>query len=176
MPSQIKPPCPARAVAPRNMNTSSLGDGRYFRTKKMAGQIRRVINRTMLLGKRSIFRHEALKLYPSEIHLLQVIHEEAGLSAGEMAKRLGITIGAVSQTLNRLEKKGGITKTKDPALKNKLTAVLTKSGESAFRGFEREQEATLKAFSKYLDGLADNERTIIEGFLSHMEMFLKSLG
>jgi DNA-binding MarR family transcriptional regulator len=145
-------------------------------TQKMAGQIRRVINRTMLLEKRSIFRHEALKLYPSEIHLLQVINEEEGLSAGETAKRLGITIGAVSQTLNRLEKKGVIKKTKDPALKNKLTATFTRSGKAAFRGFEQEQEATLKAFSNYLDGLADNERKIIEGFLSQMEMFLKSLG
>jgi DNA-binding MarR family transcriptional regulator len=145
-------------------------------TKKMAGQIRRVINRTMLLEKRSIFRHEALRLYPSEVHLMQVINEEAGLSAGEMAKRLGITVGAVSQTLNRLDKKGVIKKTKDPALKNKLTATFTMSGKAAFKGFEQEQQATLKAFSTYLSGLADRDREIIEGFLSHMEVFLKSLG
>jgi DNA-binding MarR family transcriptional regulator len=145
-------------------------------TKKMAGQIRRVINRTMLLDKRSIFRHEALRLYPSEVHLMQVINEESGLSAGEMAKRLGITVGAVSQTLNRLDKKGVIKKTKDPALKNKLTATFTVSGKAAVKGFEQEQQATLKAFSNYLSSLADHEREIIEGFLSHMEVFLKSLG
>jgi DNA-binding MarR family transcriptional regulator len=147
-----------------------------LQTKKMAGQIRRVLNRTMLLEKRSIFRHEALRLYPSEIHLLQVINEESGLSAGEMAKRLGVTNGAVSQTLNRLEKKGVITKSKNPSLKNKLTVHFTTSGKAAFQGFGQEQEATLKAFSNYLAGLADNERRVIEGFLSHMEVFLKSLG
>lgn len=145
-------------------------------TKKMAGQIRRVINRTMLLEKRTIFRHETLRLYPSEIHLMQIINEESGLSAGEMAKRLGITVGAVSQTLNRLDKKGVIKKTKEPSLKNKLTATFTTSGKAAFQGFEQEQQSTLKAFSNYLTGLDDNEREIIGGFLSHMEVFLKSLG
>jgi DNA-binding MarR family transcriptional regulator len=145
-------------------------------TKKMAQQIRRVINRTMLLEKRSILQHEALRLYPSEIHLMQVINEESDLSAGELAKRLGITIGAVSQTLNRLEKKGMIKKTKEPALKNKLTATFTGSGKAAFRRFEYEQEAVLKAFSTYLDGLSDKERETIEGFLSQMEVFLKNLG
>jgi DNA-binding MarR family transcriptional regulator len=145
-------------------------------SKKMAAQIRRVLTRTLRLEKRVIFRQETLKLYPSEIHLLQVIAEEAGLSAGAMAKRLGITVGAVSQTLHRLEQKGMIIKTKNPSLKNKLTATLTKSGQRAFRRFEEEQETSLKAFSSYLGSLTGKDRRIIEGFLTQMEEFLKSLG
>ena len=73
--------------------------------ERIAGQIRRVINRSMLLEKKSILKHEDLRLYPSEIHLLQIIKEGEDLSAGEMARKLGISNGAVSQTLNRLEKK-----------------------------------------------------------------------
>jgi DNA-binding MarR family transcriptional regulator len=145
-------------------------------TIKMASQLRRVINRTMLLEKRIIFRREALRLYPSEVHLMQVISEESGLSAGEMAQRLGITVGAVSQTLARLEKKGMIRKTKDPSLKNKLTATFTKSGKAAVQGFRQEQEETLKVFSNYLDGLSGKERKIIEGFLSKMEELIQDLG
>ena len=143
--------------------------------ERIAGQIRRVINRSMLLEKRSILKHDDLRLYPSEIHLLQVIKEGDDLSAGEMARKLGISNGAVSQTLNRLEKKGVIKKTKDPALKNRLTATLTEFGQAAIRQFEQGQEGTMKTFSSYLAGLSEGERKVIEGFLSRLEMFLKRL-
>jgi DNA-binding MarR family transcriptional regulator len=142
---------------------------------KIAGQIRRVINRSIILEKRSILHHEDLRLYPSEIHLLQVIREDADLSAGEMARKLGLTNGAISQTLNRLEKKGVINKNKDPALKNKVTATLTETGSAALLRFEEKQETTMKAFSSYLAGLSDNERAVIGGFLFRLEEFLKSL-
>jgi DNA-binding MarR family transcriptional regulator len=144
-------------------------------TQKIAGQIRRVINRSMLLEKRSILHHEDLHLYPSEIHLMQVINEGTDLSAGEMARKLGISNGAVSQTLNRLEKKGVIKKTKDPALKNKVTATFTEPGSAAIRQFEQGQEATMKAFSSYLSGLSEGEKKVIEGFLSHLDEFLRRL-
>jgi DNA-binding MarR family transcriptional regulator len=142
---------------------------------KMAGQIRRVLNRSMVLEKRSLVQHEGLRLYPSEIHLLQVIREGGDPSAGEMAKRLGISNGAVSQTLKRLEKKGVIHKTKDPALKNKLTATLTGDGEGALRIFEAEREQAMKAFSNYLSGLSAREGRTIEGFLTRLEQFLAKL-
>jgi DNA-binding MarR family transcriptional regulator len=145
-------------------------------SKIIVVQIRRVINQAMLLEKRSILNHEALRLYPSEIHLLQVINEGTDMSAGEMARKLGISNGAVSQTLNRLEKKGVINKTKDPALKNRLSATLTEVGQTAIRQFEQGQEATMKAFSSYLSGLSEGERKVIEGFLCNLEVFLKNLG
>ncbi len=157
-------------------------DLRYYnrtmssQSPKIAVQIRRVINRAMLLEKRSTLNHEALRLYPSEIHLLQVINEGTDMSAGEMARKLGISNGAVSQTLNRLEIKGVIKKTKDPALKNRLSATLTEVGQTAIRQFEQGQEATMKAFSSYLSGLSEGERKVIEGLLSHLEVFLKNLG
>jgi DNA-binding MarR family transcriptional regulator len=144
-------------------------------TEQIAGQIQRVINRSMFLEKRTILRHEDLRLYPSEIHLLQVIREGRDLSAGEMARKLGISIGAVSQTLKRLDKKRMIRKTKNPALKNRLSATLTEAGQTAMGQFEQGQAAALKAFSKYLSGLSAEERKVIEGFLSRLEMFLKDL-
>jgi DNA-binding MarR family transcriptional regulator len=142
---------------------------------KMGGLIRRVLNRAMVLEKRTLLEHGNLRLYPSEIHLMQVINEGADLSAGEMARRLGISNGAVSQTLNRLEKKRAIQKTKDPVLKNKLTAILTETGQAAFLQFEERQEAAMKTFSSYLAGLSDRDRKIIEQFLGRLEGFLVGL-
>src|SRR5208283_1992850 len=99
--------------------------------KNLSEQIRRVINRLIFLEKRTVLRHGGLKLHPSEIHLMQVISEYPDLSAGEMAQKLGISNGAVSQTLARLERKGVITKFKDPTLKNRMSAAFTASGKDA---------------------------------------------
>ena len=50
-------------------------------------------------------------------------------NASGIAKQFGLTKGAISQTLSRLEKKGIINKTKDPYKKNELTLSLTNFGE-----------------------------------------------
>jgi DNA-binding MarR family transcriptional regulator len=143
--------------------------------KKLAGQISRVANRLIFLEKRAVFRHEGLRLHPSEIHLMQVIAEHPDLSAGEMAQKLGVSNGAVSQTLARLERKGVIKKTKDPSLKNRVSATFTESGREAIQLFEEERASSVESFSNYLAGLSEREREVIESFLSHVDDFLKGL-
>jgi DNA-binding MarR family transcriptional regulator len=142
---------------------------------EIGGSIRRVLNRAMVLEKKTLLDHGSLRLYPSEIHLMQVIHEGMDLSAGGMARRLGVSNGAVSQTLNRLGKKGVINKTKNPALKNKVTAELTETGKAAFRQFAERQESSMKSFSSYLAGLSGRDRKIVEQFLGRLEDFLTGL-
>jgi DNA-binding MarR family transcriptional regulator len=143
--------------------------------RNIANRIRRVINRLIFLEKRSVLQLGRLRLHPSEIHLMQVIVEQPDLNAGEMAQRLGVSNGAVSQTLARLERKGVITKVKDPSLKNRVTAILTASGRAAIQRFAEERASSVESFSNYLASLSEREREVIEGFLSHMEEFLEEL-
>ncbi len=143
--------------------------------RNLANRIRRVINRLIFLEKRSVFQQRGLRLHPSEIHLMQVIKEQPDLNAGEMAQKLGVSNGAVSQTLARLERKGVITKAKDPALKNRVTAIFTASGSAAIKRFEEERASAMGSFSNYLAGLSERDKKVIEGFLSHIEEFLDEL-
>jgi DNA-binding MarR family transcriptional regulator len=139
---------------------------------QIGGSIRRVLNRAMALEKKTLLEHGDIHLYPSEIHLMQIIQEVPDLSAGEMAGKLGISNGAVSQTLTRLEKKKVIQKTKEPALKNRVTAVLTDSGKAALQHFQAGQERALQQFSSYLNGLSEPDRKTVEQFLARLEGFL----
>lgn len=141
----------------------------------LAERLRRVINRLIFLEKHSVVQLGALRLHPSEIHLMQVIHERPDLNAGEMAQRLGVTNGAVSQTLARLVRKGVIIKSKEPSLKNRVTASCTSSGQAALRRFEEERAASLHSFADYLGSLSETDRSVIQGFLMHMEGFLSGL-
>lgn len=143
--------------------------------KNLNSRINRVINRLIFLEKRSVFQMGGLKLHPSEIHLMLVIDEQPDLSAGEMAQRLGVSNGAVSQTLARLERKGVIKKVKDPSLKNRVTAIFTESGRTAIRRFEEERASASRSFAEYLAGLSEQEAVVIDGLISHMEEFLEEL-
>lgn len=143
--------------------------------KGIEPRVRRLLNRMIFLGKRTVFKRGTLHLYPSEIHLMQVIKEQPGVNAGAMARHLGVSNGAISQTLTRLEGKGVIRKAKDASLKNEVTATFTESGRTAMRRFEEEQAEAIKTFSSYLSSLSKNERKIIENFLSHMEELLTRL-
>jgi DNA-binding MarR family transcriptional regulator len=106
---------------------------------------------------------------------MQVISEYPDANAGEMAQRLGVSNGAVSQTLARLERKGVIKKFKDPSLKNRVTASFTASGKEAMERFEAEQASSRESFSNYLNGLSKTEREVIGSFLSRIEEFVQGL-
>ncbi len=144
--------------------------------KRLAEQIRRAMNRLIFLEKRAVLQHGRVRLHPSEIHLMQVLSEYPDLSAGEMAQRLGVSNGAVSQTLARLERKGVIAKRKEPALKNRMTVVFTESGKEAIERFQAERASSAEFFSRYLTSLSEKEREVIESFLSQIEKLLKGLG
>jgi DNA-binding MarR family transcriptional regulator len=146
-------------------------------SENLGERIHRVINRLIFLEKRSVFQLGGLKLHPSEIHLMLVIRRQPDLSAGEMAQRLGVSNGAVSQTLARLVKKGVITKAKDPSLKNRVTAIFTESGNMAIKRFEEERASAsgARSFANYLDSLTEEESEVIAGLVSHMEEFLEEL-
>ena len=106
---------------------------------------------------------------------MQVIKEQPELNASEMAQQLAVSNGAVSQTLARLERKGVIRKTKNPSLKNRVTAMFTESGRMAIDRFEDERASSVKSFSDYLCSLSERERKVLEDFLAHMEGVLDEL-
>ena len=83
-------------------------------TDKIKKQIIQVINKTIFKEKKKIFKFKGVSLYPSEVHLMLMIKNDIDTNATKIAKQLGVTKGAVSQTLSRLEKKDILLKTKDP--------------------------------------------------------------
>jgi DNA-binding MarR family transcriptional regulator len=141
-------------------------------SETLAAQVLQIINRLTFHERKQVFPHGDLKLYPSEIHLMLLIDDEPNANATEMAERLGVTKGAISQTLSRLEKKGVIQKTKDAYHKNELTASFTPLGQEAL-GQYRELRTSLQAhYVRYFSALSPDDRAVIGRFLSHMEAIL----
>lgn len=138
-------------------------------TDKIKKQIIQVINKIIFSEKKRVMKFRGTSLYPSEVHLLLVIENDIDTNATEIAKQLGLTKGAVSQTLSRLEKKGIIIKSKDPYNKNELTLSLTGFGKEAYHFCQSTKMAFIEAHDDLLAKLNPKEKEVLLNFLQHME-------
>jgi DNA-binding MarR family transcriptional regulator len=142
---------------------------------KIKNQIIQVINKIIFSEKKKVLKFNEISLYPSEIHLLLVIKNDMDSNATKIAKQLGLTKGAVSQTLSRLEKKGIISKTKDPYNKNELHLSLTDVGKEAYELCQSTKMAFIEAHDELLAKLNSKEKEVVLNFLLHMEKTIDEL-
>jgi DNA-binding MarR family transcriptional regulator len=142
-------------------------------TERIAQQLIRVINSLIFTEKKKIIRIKGVSLHPSEVHLMLAVTSGINTNATWIAKQLGLTKGAVSQTISRLCKKGVLQKTKDPFQKNELTLCLTPLGQKALELCAKSQQEFLNKQAGYLDGLAGRDKKVILDFLKHMDQVLK---
>ena len=67
---------------------------------------------------------------------LDVIDQRPGLTAGELAAAVGLSRGAVTTVLDRLEGRGFVTRTRDPADRRRVTLKLTReANEKAWEAY-----------------------------------------
>lgn len=133
-----------------------------------------VINK-ILFKKRNTFKFQGINLFPAEIHLMIVVDETHDSNATEIAQLLGVTKGAVSQTLSRLEKKGVLFKTKDPYSKNELELTFTQLGRKALSFYKKQSTELLKESDRYLSNLSEKEKLTIQQFMFQMETLVDQM-
>lgn len=142
---------------------------------QISDQIMHLINTIIFFEKKSVFLHNGIKLYPSEIHLMKLIQGGCTANATTMAMALGITKGAVSQTISRLVKKEIICKSNNVSNKNELIVSLTKNGISALKQFDKKMEHNSAAFDRYIESISSHDKKIIELFINNVESFVKNI-
>jgi DNA-binding MarR family transcriptional regulator len=139
-------------------------------------QIQRLSSAFDALKKGPVFTHRGTDLYSSEIHLMKTVASHPDENASGVAKILGVTKGAVSQTLSRLEKKGIFDKEYDPSSKNELRIWLTPFGIKTLDAFHRQFACQWREFTEHIEGMPSDERKTISEFLARLDGFLRSIG
>jgi len=137
------------------------------------GKFQSIMNLTQQLNKTpKKFGTDEL-LSHSEIHLIEIIGDNEGLSVTDIGKNLGITKGAVSQSLKRLEAKGLSFKKTDPENLSRSIVMLTSKGFTAFWAHKHWHETMDGGFLNYMEELKSGEINIIIRFLEKVEDFLR---
>ncbi len=109
----------------------------------------------------------------SEIHLIEIIGDNQDMSVTDIAKEMGLTKGAVSQSLKKLETKGFTGKLVDEANQSRSIVQLTSKGFISYYSHKQWHEEMDGGFAKYMKELNENELNTILTFLEKVEVFLE---
>ena len=88
-------------------------------------------------------------MHNKEIHTVQAIGRHPGINVTKLAKYAGVTKGAVSQTINKLVKKGLVRKTRILGNNKEVVLELTDLGRVGFQNHEKFHMDTLDMARKY---------------------------
>ncbi|MCG8499411.1 MAG: MarR family transcriptional regulator [Firmicutes bacterium] len=106
-----------------------------------------------------------VEIYRSEIHILNVIGDNEDLHISEVARKFGVTKGAVSKAIKKLEKKGLVEKITDKINNTRILVRLTDKGMKAYEAHERYHDHYDKDMVSYLSSLTEYELDILDTFL-----------
>ena len=131
-----------------------------------------IVRRTAELENRPWHFGTTETLYRSEIFLLELIGDQESIGVTEAADLLGITKGAVSQTLKKLDAKGLVEKRSDPINSLKACLYLTNKGKSAFYAHKHWHETMDGGFKDYFSRLSQENISFLDEFLNQLDAFL----
>lgn len=141
--------------------------------KVKIGKILEAINEIIIIEKQRVVLDNEIKLFPSEINLIMFIHLRQNKNITEISKKLGLTKGAISQTLSRLEKKGLLTKKNDSKNKNELQLYFTEKGKNTLNKLMNIKLSIGNGIMQYFQGLANHDKQIIQEFIEEFVLILR---
>lgn len=139
------------------------------RIKQLSEALFRVFNKFNHNEKKGRKYGVGVLLHPSEIHTIMLIGNNPDQHVSELARIAGITRGAVSQFVAKLEKKGLIKKIDDPSNSLKTIPLLTNKGWVAYWAHEQMHAEMDADLFHYIQQLTDEQVAVIEQFLANME-------
>ena len=108
----------------------------------------------------------------AEIHLVATIAGHDGCSVTELAQEKGVTKGAISQLLAKLEPKGLVEKQADPANISRLLIRLTPKGVKANEYHDQVHEMIYQAFIEEVGDLDEESFEFLQSFFSKCQTLL----
>ena len=114
----------------------------------------KLINKYNDINKKPRSYGTDVKLYPSEIHVIDVIGSGKDMTTTKIASQLGITKGGVSQTTSKLCDKGLITRSAGSGI-NEVTLSLTPKVREAYSGHLKLHEHMNRRLNDLLKGIDD---------------------
>jgi len=96
-------------------------------------------------------------LYMREAHFIVAVGLEGHPTMSEMARRLNVTQGAVTQTATRLENKGYVVRAKDPKDRRQTTVALTEKGKKLCAEHVRYDQSQYRQVSQWLGDFSDED-------------------
>jgi DNA-binding MarR family transcriptional regulator len=138
----------------------------------IAQYVTRIKNKLNKLEKKSIDFGTGEKLYASELHTIEAIGEEYGNTVTELCNLFGITKGAVSQIISKLEKKQLISKKRNTDYAKEINISLTEKGWIIFKSHKKLHNAMDVEFLSFMKTIPEDELKTFLSILKNMEKYI----
>ena len=131
-----------------------------------------LFNRSLELSKKSYEYCPGVSLYPNEIHTVEYIAESSTTNMTDIANRMGITKGAVTKMVVKLEEQGLLVRYKYRPSQKEIYVHLTELGVRAYEGHKAYHAVMRQQLSSSFDGLdRDHQQTILD----FLELYLAEM-
>ena len=133
--------------------------------EKLIEMINRVTDKMGSMHEPALDFGTGVPLYRSEIHTIKAIGDSPGINVTGLAEQMGVTKGAISQTLSKLVSKGLVVKkTADDNAKE----VLPELTEIGRKGYREHEEFHKKMYDAVRGYYGDSFKPELERFISVM--------
>ena len=113
-----------------------------------------------------------ISMYRREIHTIQAIGKKPGINITALAEYMGVTKGAVSQTIKKLIRKGLVRKTYAPSNAKEVVLELTDLGWVGFHNHEKFHMEALGIAREYFGNQFENKFEAIEAVMTDLNAIL----
>ena len=115
-------------------------------------------------------------LYHSERHMLDKIGDHPGMNMTDFAKALGVTKGAVSQVVKKLESKGVVRRFKSGTNDKEVFLELTDTGNGIYHEHKRTNDETIEPLLNELKKHPDDKIQFLIEMFKWIDGFLDQSG
>lgn len=135
---------------------------RYAEVERTLDQM---FNRLLELSRKSYEYCPGVSLYPNEIHTVEYIAVTSSTNMTDIANRMGLTKGAVSKMIAKLENQGLLERYKYQPSQKDIYIHLTELGVQAYEGHRIYHTAMDKQLADYFSTLDQEHQGAILDFL-----------
>jgi len=131
-----------------------------------------VISEIVARDKRPLQLPDGSKIYRFELHVIDLVGKNKGITINELAKILKVTKGAVSQVITKLAKGAVVEKIKSSGNKKNVNLFLTPKGEDIFSGHRQFHTNINNKIDNYFKKYSEREIDLIKSVLNEIRNLL----
>ncbi|MGT2751316.1 fatty acid biosynthesis transcriptional regulator FabT [Streptococcus orisasini] len=131
-----------------------------------------IFNKIMIIEEMSLKTSQFKDVSLKEMHTVDIIGKNTNVTPSDIAHELLVTLGTVTTSLNKLEKKGYIERTRSQLDRRVVYLTLTQKGRLLYRLHNRFHKNVVNRITKDMD---TTELSALEKGLSNLHQFLEGL-
>lgn len=131
-----------------------------------------IFNEVLSLEEKALKYYKVKDLSVTEMHVVEVVGPEGSRTMSEVATGLGITIGTLSTTVNRLVTKGYLKRHRPDDDRRIVKIQLTRKGRIVYR---LHAKFHIKVIDQMMKGLSLDEEKVMVKVLENVNGFFKKM-